>query len=262
MSISSKKLAVAAISAVLVLAVVVALVLLLPGDQGEEVARGTAQPEESRGAAPAGPSPKEVAPEEIRKGVAVEEAVDIGQISEYPPRPPIPPGLDGVFEDTPDCVKRMKEVDALPDELPPEALVALRWLLRKPDEREALRNNVANRLRKCGDEHLVSDLTEMLWDGKETPKWRNYCTQHLYTCYAEKADPRILDTLFEAVECDEKLVRICAVWSLARAGTPRDESRKPDEETAARIREMVLAALMEKDAHFLITTAGVQSCAR
>ena len=121
---------------------------------------------------------------------------------------------------------------------------------------------MANRLRKCGDEHLVSDLTEMLWDENETPKWRNYCAQHLYNCYEKEPDPGILDTLFEAAECDEKLVRICAVWSLARAATPRDESRKPDEETAARIREMALSALREKDAHFLITTAGVQSCAR
>jgi HEAT repeat protein len=102
----------------------------------------------------------------------------------------------------------------------------------------------------------------MAWDQRETPKWRNYCVQHLYTCYEEKPDRPILDTLFEACEADEKLVRICAVWSLARVATPRDESKLPDEETVQKTRAAALAALREKNAHFLITTAGVQSCAR
>ncbi len=182
-----------------------------------------------------------------------------------PPRPAVPPEFAGVFDESKGTITRMKAVDALGRDLSSEALSALRWLLRKPDEDEALRNNVANRLRECGEVHLAGDLTEMLWDEKETPKWRNYCVQHLYGCYEEEPDPAILRTLFkaaDAAETDEKLVRICAVWSLARAATPRDESRLPDEATLGRIRGQALAALREKDAHFLITTAGVQSCAR
>ncbi len=61
---------------------------------------------------------------------------------------------------------------------------------------------------------------------------------------------------------DEKLVRICAVWSLTRVATPRDRRKAPDDVTLGRIRAAALATLREKDAHFLITTAGVQSCAR
>ncbi len=105
----------------------------------------------------------------------------------------------------------------------------------------------------------------MAWDERETPKWRNYCVQHLYSCYEEESDAAILDTLFKAAdpaETTEKMVRICAVWSLARAATPRDKRRAPDDETLGEIRAAALAALREKNAHFLITTAGVQSCAR
>lgn len=102
----------------------------------------------------------------------------------------------------------------------------------------------------------------MLWDEKETPKWRNYCVQHLYQCYEDKPDAAILDTLFKAVDANEKMVRICAVWSLALVATPNDKSKAPDSETLKRIQAVALAALREKDAHFLITEAGVQSCAR
>jgi len=159
-------------------------------------------------------------------------------------------------------LSRMKVVDALPRAQPPKVLEALRSLLKEPGEDDALRNLVANKLRECGEPHLVSDLTEMLWDEKETPKWRNYCVQHLYQCYEDKPDPAILDTLFKAAETEEKMVRICAVWSLARVATPRDANKRPGTETLEKIRATALAALREKDAHFLIMTAGVQSCAR
>jgi len=194
----------------------------------------------------------------------VEPVEDVEHPPAPPPRPAIPPELAGLFDESTDTISRMKTVDALGRSLSPEALSALRWLLRKPDEDEALRNNVANRLRECGEEHLVGDLTGMAWDERETPKWRNYCVQHLYTCYEEGGKASILDTLFRSAdpaETNEKLVRICAVWSLTRAATPRDESKALDEATLGRIRSVALDALREKDAHFLITTAGVQSCA-
>lgn len=57
-----------------------------------------------------------------------------------PPRPPVPSELTGVFDESRRTVVRMKVVDSLGRDLPPEALSALRWLLRKPDENEALRN--------------------------------------------------------------------------------------------------------------------------
>jgi len=156
----------------------------------------------------------------------------------------------------------MRAVDGLSRQQSPEVTASLTQLLQSRDENEALRNNVANKLRECGDPSLVSDLTTMLWDEKETPKWRNYCVQHLYQCFEDKPDPAILATLFKAAECNEKMVRICAVWSLALVATPNDKSKAPDEATVGKIRAIALAALREKDAHFLITEAGVQSCAR
>ena len=173
-------------------------------------------------------------------------------------RSPSSPALDKSAR----TIERMKAVDALPRIQPSEAMSALHSILKEPSEDEALRNLVANKLRECGDPNLVADLTAMLWDENETPKWRNYCVQHLYQCYADKPDPAVLDTLFQAAEADERMVRICAVWSLARVATPHDKSKAPGEETLGKIRALALLALREKDAHFLITTAGVQSCAR
>jgi hypothetical protein len=194
---------------------------------------------------------------------SVEPGHGVARPSVAPRRPPVPADLEAVFDGSADTIPRMKAVDALHRGLSVDALSALRWLLRKPDEDEALRNNVANKLRQCGEPNLVADLTAMAFDEEQTPKWRNYCVQHLYTCYedAKKPDPAIVDTLFEAAACDEKLVRICAVWSLARAATHRDESKRPGAQTVARVRAAALAALRQKGADFLITTAGVQSCA-
>ena len=220
-----------------------------------QLARGVPSPEEE---------PARLQTEEVP---ATDETEAAGETPAPAPRPLVPFELASVFDESKDTIARMKAVDALGRDLSPEALSALRWLLKKPDADEALRNNVANRLRKCGEEHLVADLTEMAWDESETPKWRNYCVQHLYTCYeqGEEPDPTILDTLFRAAvptETSEKLVRICAVWSLACIATPRDKRKMPDEGTLARIHAAALDALREKDAYSLITTAGVQSSAR
>jgi hypothetical protein len=155
-----------------------------------------------------------------------------------------------------------KRVDALPNRLESDVVAELRSILNDSSEGEPLRNNVANKLRQCGEPNLVADLTRMAWDERETAKWRNYCVQHLYSCYEKEPGPAILETLFKACDADEKMVRICAVWSLARVATPRDESMIPDENTVGEIRAAALKALREKDAHFLVTTAGVQSCAR
>jgi len=195
--------------------------------------------------------------------IAERETVRLtGHAPEDLPKPPIPESLARVFDESRDLITRMKAVDALSDSQPPEALAALRWLLREAGGSEALRNNVANRLRECGEEHLSGDLTEMLWNENETPKWRNYCVQHLYNCFEEEPDTAILDTLSEATKAGEKMVRICAIWSLVRLATPRDKTTAPGESFLARTRHTALAALREKNAHFLIRTAGVQSCAR
>jgi hypothetical protein len=42
-------------------------------------------------------------------------------------------------------------------------------------------------------------------------KWRNYCVQHLYTCYEATPSPTILDTLFEAAEGTPRTKRIRCV---------------------------------------------------
>jgi len=174
--------------------------------------------------------------------------------------PDVPSSVEQAYE-------HRHEIAELPSNINDEQKRALRQLLAMKEKSEFFRNTVANKLRQSGEENLVADLTEMAWDKTETPKWRNYCVQHLYTCYehAEKPDPSIIDTLFTAADpaqSDEKLVRICAVWSLARAATLRDESKRPSADTIERIGEVAIDALREKDAHFLITTAGVQSCAR
>lgn len=176
---------------------------------------------------------------------------------------PVPPAsMPHIFDEKVSTVQRMKAVDALPNNQSTEVLSALRQLLRKSDEDKALRNNVANKLRQCGEPRLATDLTDMLWDEDETPKWRNYCVQHLFSCYEKEPNPAILDTLFKAAEADEKMVKICAVWSLSRIATPRDVDKKPDTETLEKIRALALEALREKNTHFLIAEAGVQSCAR
>ena len=127
---------------------------------------------------------------------------------------------------------------------------------------ETARNNAANELRRRDDPRLVDDLTRMLWDERETPKWRNYCVQHLSNCYEERPDSSILDTMFKAAESDEKVVKMCAIWSLARIATPRFGSTAIDEAKTERIRKLALAALHDENAHFLIRQTGVQSCAR
>jgi len=178
------------------------------------------------------------------------------------PKPSIPESLASAFDESRDLTDRMKAVDVLQGERTPEELTAIRWLLRKSDENEALRNSAARKLLECGDKHLAADLTEMLWADQETPKWRNYCVQFLKDCYDRDGDPAVLTAIFKAAEADEEKVRMCAVWSLARTATPRDKRKLPDDETLSRIRAVALDALREKNAHFLITTAGVQSCAR
>ena len=137
-----------------------------------------------------------------------------------------------------------------------------RGILLDPSKDETTRNNAARELLRRGDPRLVDDLTRMLWDEKETPKWRNYCVQHLSYSYEKKPDPAILEKLFKAAECEEKQVKMCAIWSLARVVTQRFRKGNVDEETLARIRELALAALRDENAHFLIREAGVQSCAR
>jgi len=184
-------------------------------------------------------------------------AVDSEAVTAEPPKEVV-----SLLGQTTDRVEHLMRVEALPAQLSKEQVDALRWLLRDPSQNEALRNVVANRLRARRDPHLVEYLTEMLWDENETPKWRNYCIQQLRACYEENPSPAILDTLFKAAEADEKMVRICAVWSLARLATPMDKGQMPSEETLAKIRSLALEALREKDAHFFITEAGVQSCAR
>jgi HEAT repeat protein len=162
-------------------------------------------------------------------------------------------------------VAAAKQVDALSSRLDPDVVTELRSILNDSSEGELLRNNVANKLRQCGDGQLVADLARMYSDERETPKWRNYCVQHLYSAFENSRDPAILGTIFEAADpdrTDKKEVRICAVWSLARATTPRDKRKVLDNETLVRIRAVALDALREKEAHFLIRTAGVQSCAR
>jgi HEAT repeat protein len=177
----------------------------------------------------------------------------------------VPDGLEGVFDKTKGAVGRMKAVDALPDRLPAKAIDALDRLLNETGGDEGVRNNVANKLRRAGGKRLADDLARMAWDKRETPKWRNYCVQHLYACYEQGGGPAILDTLFKAAdpaETDEKMVRICAIWSLARAATPRDKRKTLDEPTLGKIRDRALGALRDKDADYMIRTAGVQSCAR
>ena len=171
------------------------------------------------------------------------------------PEPKIPPFLARAFDESEEIVQRMKAVEAAPHTRASETLAALRWLLRKRGENEGLRNIVANKLRECGEEHLVSDLTEMLWDEEETPKWRNYCVQQLYTCYRQEPDPAIVDSLLRAAECEETLVKICAIWSLSLIAS--EFSLSP--ELVGSARELALAALRDEEAHFLIRTAGVQS---
>ena len=62
-----------------------------------------------------------------------------------------------------------KAVDALPDDLSPDVVETLSKLLNETGGREILRNSVANKLRRAGDLRLVTGLTEMAWDGAETP---------------------------------------------------------------------------------------------
>ena len=165
---------------------------------------------------------------------------------------------------------RMKAIDALGGDQPAEVLAEVRAVLLDRGEDEAVRNSAANRLRERGNARLVGDLTKMMRDPKESPKWRNYCVQHLYTCWEEAGaasrdgatDDAIIKTLFEAAASEETLVRICAVWSLARAATCRDVKNRPDAETTARIRAEAMSALRDAGGGFLVREAGIQSCAR
>jgi len=162
-------------------------------------------------------------------------------------------------------VAPMKAIDALPDRASAETTDGLRYLLNKTGGSESIRNTVANKLRTAGDQRLVADLTKMIWDERETPKWRNYCVQQLYACHEKSRDRAIIGTLFKAAdpaETDEKMVRTCAIWSLARAATPRDNIMTLGPKELDRTRALSLNALREKDADPLITMAGVQSSAR
>ena len=166
--------------------------------------------------------------------------------------------LAPAFDESKGIVQRMKAVEAVPRAQAQDTLAALRWLLRKRGENEGLRNIVANKLRECGEEHLVSDLTKMLWNEEETPKWRNYCVQQLYICYGQEPDPAIVDTLLRGAGCEETLVRICAIWSLSLIASEPPSSP----ELVSKARELALAGLRDEKAHFLIRTAGVHSCAQ
>ena len=124
------------------------------------------------------------------------------------------------------------------------------------------RNNAANLLLNASDPSLAGELVRMLRDSSESATWRNYCLQFLCLSYLQNQRADVLEAMTEACGYDEPKISSCAVWSLARVATPRDRRKTPDGETVERIRAAALDALSEKDAHFLIRTAGVQSCGR
>ncbi len=139
-----------------------------------------------------------------------------------------------------------------------EPALAARRRLLDSGLSESVRNNDANELRRLHNLHLISDLTRMLWDENETPKWRNYCVQQLTQCYLEEPEERILDTILKAAESPVPMVRSCAVWSLALIAT----DGFPGPEAVEKAKQVALAALREEDAHVLIRTGGVQASAR
>ncbi|HEY3319894.1 MAG TPA: hypothetical protein VGP72_05395 [Planctomycetota bacterium] len=177
-------------------------------------------------------------------------------------RAKLPAELAAVFNKKLSVAARMQAVDDVPSTArSAETLAALRQCLWRRSENEGVRNNVADKLRGWQEEHLVKDLTAMLWDAQETPKWRNYCVQHLYTYFITFGDREILETLMEAAEDEENMVVAGALWSLARIASSRDASKLPDAKTTARIHEMCLTALRDENAEMLVRIAGVQSCA-
>jgi len=179
----------------------------------------------------------------------------------YGPRPPVPRALDGVFNETAESEMRKKAVEALPDELPPGSLAALRWLLRRQDESERLRKALVGKLRKSGDEQLALDLTEMLWDETEAPRRRSSCVDDLRYLYEDRPDPRVMATLLKAAEADDEIMTPTAIWSLVGLAAPRDGRPKLDERMTKRIKDLVLAVAEHEEAPTSVRTTGILCCA-
>jgi hypothetical protein len=173
----------------------------------------------------------------------------------------IPAELALVFDKNQKLAARMKALDVLTGTLrTPESLAALRWLMWQGKEDAGLRNSAAEKLREWDEEHIAGDLTAMLWDNQESPRWRTDCIQHLYESYTDTGDANVLETMLEASLAEEKTVVISALWALARVATMTEEDRLPDRAVVDRIHQTCLAALGDEKSDMLVRVAGVQSC--
>lgn len=129
---------------------------------------------------------------------------------------------------------------------------------RSPTER----NNAANELLNHRDTRLASQLVRMTRDETDTVAWRNYCVQFLRGCYDQQPDPEVLGTIYWACKVREPEISSCAIWSLAQLAKPSLDPTRLSEVERNRCRDIALAALNDESAHFLVRTAGAQSCAR
>ena len=103
----------------------------------------------------------------------------------------------------------------------PAGILALRRILRDPDEGDTLRNECANALRVNEASDLADDLRVVLADRRNGDRFRSFATQHLGVLFeADPSDLKLRDDLRAALGDQAVEVRREALWPLSRQGDP------------------------------------------
>jgi hypothetical protein len=88
--------------------------------------------------------------------------------------------------------------------------------LRTPGVNETRGNDILNELMASNSPRLAGELMEMAGDDRHTPRWRNYCVQHLAQHYIRHLDQTSREGLLHAARSDDQVLREIGVFSLAR----------------------------------------------
>ncbi len=178
------------------------------------------------------------------------------------PRDGVPASLAFLFDESLDPMTRQRRLSGM-YKMVPEEIAVMRQLRCNTEADDGLRDTAVAQLVEHG-EHLKKNFADeaaaMLWDERQTPRFRGYCVRYLHRSYDARPDPAILETLFRAAGAKEHDVRASAIHFLAKIAKPRRESKKPDAATFRRIRARILEALRDENEHERVRMCAVRCC--